>query len=333
MANYAADSLKETRGFSTAASWAAFLTFDLIVLGSLVRATDSGLSCPDWPLCYDQLVPVMDMQIFVEWLHRLSALVLAGVLSLLVYKLIKHQHLRRMFSAQIYTALGLFIVQCVLGGLTVLHLLDPTVVSLHLINAVLFYSLLVWVAFRAHSISAPTKQTIPIPPYSQGLKTSLIVFSAVIFGQLLLGAMVASNHAGLACTDFPKCNDEWLPNGSYLFTLQMSHRIVAFLILAMGMIISPWIRTVTPSSSRLRLAARGMVTLILLQGLLGIINVFHALPTWASVAHMGNGLAIYSILLLITLRICSSKQAATEARVPSEGTKPALGNLCEENAT
>jgi cytochrome c oxidase assembly protein subunit 15 len=301
MSNYDAATSSSIRGFSTAVSWAAFLTFDLIVLGSLVRATDSGLSCPDWPLCYDQVLPAMDMHIFVEWLHRASALLLGGVLTFLVYKLVKHPPLRKVFGSQLYAGVGLFLLQCALGGLTVLKLLNPTVVSLHLINAVLFYSLLLWAAFRARGILSENRQTADRG--SAGTTGFFSLFTAVVFLQLLLGAMVSSNHAGLVCSDFPKCQGQWFPGGSYLFTLQMTHRLAGFSILIFGVVANVLMRAVISRDRNLRLATRLLVTLILLQLFLGMVNIFYALPTWASVLHMGNGLLVYTLVFLTTLNV------------------------------
>ena len=59
------------------------LTYALIVLGAWVRATGSGLACPDWPTCYGHLLPLPGEipqgagyayhQVMAEWLHRLLA--------------------------------------------------------------------------------------------------------------------------------------------------------------------------------------------------------------------------------------------------------------------
>jgi len=53
----------------------AIATLFLMGLGSATRVMNAGLACPDWPLCYGQLVPLgeMDLQVFLEWFHRLVA--------------------------------------------------------------------------------------------------------------------------------------------------------------------------------------------------------------------------------------------------------------------
>ena len=47
----------------------------LMTLGALVRAHDAGLACPDWPLCFGSFLPgrQMNVQVFLEWFHRLDA--------------------------------------------------------------------------------------------------------------------------------------------------------------------------------------------------------------------------------------------------------------------
>jgi len=82
------------RALRLAAGGAALLTFCLIVLGAWVRATGSGLSCPDWPTCYGHWLPLPGeippsvgysyAQVMLEWLHRLIAGVILGPLILLI---------------------------------------------------------------------------------------------------------------------------------------------------------------------------------------------------------------------------------------------------------
>ena len=52
-----------------------------VTMGGVVRVTGSGLGCPDWPLCYGQVIPPWELTSWLEYLHRLSAAVAGVVLQ------------------------------------------------------------------------------------------------------------------------------------------------------------------------------------------------------------------------------------------------------------
>jgi len=123
----------------------AIATWLLMAVGSATRVMNAGLACPDWPLCYGTLFPgqQMNLQVFLEWFHRLdAALIGAFTLVLLGYTLWERRHLPRWVPWASALALGLILVQGLLGGLTVTELLRFDIVTAHLGTALLFFSTL-----------------------------------------------------------------------------------------------------------------------------------------------------------------------------------------------
>ena len=287
--------------------WIAFLTFELIILGALVRATDSGLACPDWPLCYDKWVPVMDVQIFLEWVHRANAALLGFVVLFGAWQVLSKKQLRQMFMGPIVFSFCLFIVQCVLGGLTVLKLLDPTIVSMHLANALLFFGLILWMCLRADFVSSSTDVTYK-PNVSGYFSRRRVLWgfgflAVLVAAQMLLGGSVASNYAGTACPDFPTCHGEWVPtSGNLAVWLQVGHRVLAGLILfavVMGSVLLDKDRMPSHAANFLKVAP----VLVGIQILLGIVNVLYVLPVWATVAHSANALLLFTLALLAFIHL------------------------------
>lgn len=130
--------------------WCAALTYVLIVVGGVVRTTASGDACPDWPLCYGQIIPPLQLRIWIEWTHRLvTSLVYTSVLALVIWASLRYRAHKLIFRGA-WLAFFLLIFQIVLGGLVVILNLPPALVGIHLANALLIFATLLAVSLTAY---------------------------------------------------------------------------------------------------------------------------------------------------------------------------------------
>lgn len=172
----------------------AFATLALMAVGSATRVMNAGLACPDWPLCYGQLVPQqqMNLQVFLEWFHRLDAMLIGlSTVWLLGLSLWYRRRLPRWLPWAALGALLLIGVQGLLGGLTVTQLLRFDIVTAHLGTALLFFSTMLVIG----TLLLPYKPTGTVGrlPWL-GLGTGILVYL-----QCLLGGLVGSRWAAHQC--------------------------------------------------------------------------------------------------------------------------------------
>lgn len=292
-------------GFAT-----ALLTFCLIVIGSVVRTTGSGLACPDWPLCQGRLIPAFESHVLIEWSHRLVALLVSLSIVSLSALTLASAPLRARLGGLVGLLLSLLAAQVLLGALTVWKLLEPSVVSGHLGVALLIFSTLVTYARRARAEAEPARTGLdPRPP---GRLAAFSAATVLTYLQALLGVMVSSRHAGLACPDWPTCFGEWLPPLSGLVGLQMAHRFGAYLLTGAVLVAATGARNLADPA--LRRAGNAALALVVLQVILGVSNVYLQTPVWLSALHLAAATALLGVLLDATLRLAARpRQAAAPA--------------------
>src|SRR5437762_573185 len=178
---------------------ALIAVFALIVVGVTVRATNSGLGCPEWPRCNGSFIPQWDKHTLIEYSHRLTATVTGLIVLALA---ISAWRSYRRVPAVLYpatTALLLVVLQAGLGGATVLHELPPELVALHLGLAMTIVALLMVTAMAAFAAT----EDIPRPPVSLTLGRVAMSGGVLLFVLMVVGAYVAGAEYTLACGGWP----------------------------------------------------------------------------------------------------------------------------------
>jgi len=173
----------------------------LVAIGGATRVMQAGLACPDWPLCYGVLWPgrQWNLQVFLEWFHRLDAF-LVGVALLLLFALSLRFRSRfpRWLPWSAGLALVLVAVQGGLGALTVLSQLAAPTVTLHLAAAL---SLVLLLSAMHQGLERRVAcGAAPLAGHLPRWWSPLPVLAALLVGgQCLLGAAMASRWAAPLC--------------------------------------------------------------------------------------------------------------------------------------
>lgn len=266
------------------------VTYFLLIFGATVRIFEAGLACPDWPMCFGELVPKMNFQVFLEWGHRaLAGMISLGFAGLGAWVLWKPE-LRARAGALWGFALVVLAVQIVLGGLTVLKLLAYWSVTLHLLtgNAFLIALLAVSEALYPQKLAS-----------SRAVRVASTVLMVGWFGQMALGGLVSSNYAGMACTEWPTCNGGVMfPVWDGIVGLQIVHRLGAYTLFGLTVLVAGLARGT--EAGRWAMVVLGMV---IGQVLLGIGNVMMAMPEPMAIAHSGLGDLIGAVTALGLMRV------------------------------
>ncbi|CAN4267227.1 ctaA Heme A synthase [Methylophilaceae bacterium] len=328
--------------FKRLAMLGAVMALCVVVLGAYVRLTDAGLGCPDWPGCYGTLtVPESEAAIqkaqtiypdsivetgkaWREMLHRY----LAGTLGLVVLTLfILAWKKGRQYQQQIKVSpwltsalLAIIMFQAALGMWTVTLLLKPVIVSAHLLGGMTTLGLLTWIAHRNWGqYSSSIVQ-------SRGSRNLIRFALVVLLMQIFLGGWTSTNYAALACTDFPTCHGEWIPDMDFkdafhmvrelgqsadggnlslasLTAIQWTHRIGAIITL----IYLVFLALNSLKYAQLKNLSVLLIAVLFAQISLGIANLVLHLPLVLAVGHNLGAALLVIILVIFNSKITGNK--------------------------
>ena len=290
------------------------LMFALMVIGSIVRTTGSGLACPDWPLCEGRLIPRLEPHVLIEWFHRLVALLVSLLLVATTAWSFTRPAVRSRLGGLAGLALVLLAVQILLGALTVWKMLDPAIVGGHLGVALLLFCTMLTLTLiaRAESVEHPA----PTSARPAGLLPLIGLTTLAAYAQCILGGIVASYHAGLACPDWPTCNGQWFPPLEGLVGLQVMHRLGAYTLTALVVVSAIGARTAPDAG--VRIGAATALGLTIAQIAFGVANVYLGTPPWLVALHLATAMMVVGTLVAVTFRVASlapePRALAAEAR-------------------
>ncbi len=279
----------------------AIATYILVVIGGMVRVTNSGLSCPDWPTCNGSIVPAFNPHVLVEYTHRLFAS-LVSVLVVATAAVAWRSYRRDRTIVGLATAgVGLLVAQILLGAATVTAELPASVVTAHLGNAMLLLGcviLLTLVSFqRRRAIVRPA--VYAVMNGTKRFRAAAFVAAGGMYGLLLSGAYVASSGAGTSCSTWPLCNGEVFPHGNKYVDIHFTHRILVVLVTVALVVLAIGARRWLRDQPVVRRLVRDSIGLFIVQIMLGAFTVWTKLATGMRILHLATGSALWVALVVI----------------------------------
>lgn len=280
-------------------------TYALVVLGSTVRVTNSGMGCRSWPLCNGQIGPIDQYHSLLEQLHRyLAALVTVAAFATLWAA--RRCSARRAVLWPATFAAGLVLFQAGLGALTVLEKNAPWTVALHLATALVFLAATTVTAVVA--VHGGNRLRISRGPGTWGW-----VALGATFVLIVSGTLVVDGGAARSCPSWPLCTHFGVGR---LIALQLLHRSLAGLagVSMIGLVSSRWRET---TSWRLwRCGATGLLVLLVAVASFGAASALtQARPTWQDI-HLTMAAALWMLLVaLVTATAVRDTAAPAETKL------------------
>lgn len=282
---------------------AAAATFVLIFAGGLVTSTGSAMAVPDWPLAFGRLIPRhWTTGVPFEYGHR----VVAGTVAILTLILAVWTWTAERRAWVRYTALaafGLVVVQAVLGGITVLFDLPLPIAVAHAATGQAFFCVMVAMALFTNADweagALPSRRR----PRDVALAPLAAVTAAVIYLQILIGAVMRHMHAGLAIPDFPLAFGHLVPPMfSVPIAINFAHRCGALVVSAMILWTVARALRLYDDTPALRRLALGLLALLALQLALGAATVLSMRAVIPTTLHVAVGAAVLATSVVLALR-------------------------------
>lgn len=317
--------------FQKTALAALLATIFLIYVGAIVRATGSGLGCPDWPKCWGELIPPTSLDqvdfdklniekfqkknpsitreslaaefnpvhVWVEFINRLVSLPV-GLFTLSTF-LLSFQFLRkqkRVFFGS-FAALALVLTNAILGAIVVSSGLKPGVITLHMALAIILICVFVYIIYRG----GQRLPSVNLGSQKGLLRSTLIILFVACVVEGIMGSQVReiTDELALKYKDTPRnvWHEILEQKGIYLF-----HRSFSWVILVLGIFL--FTKTRNANGDLAQLSIKVTFGVILAQMVLGVLMSHVSVHPVVQVLHIG--LSSILIVALFWLILTSREQ-------------------------
>lgn len=282
-----------------------------ITLGGVVRVTESGLGCPDWPLCHGSIIPKFEYHTMIEWSHRTAGSVV-GLFFIAAVIRVWWSHRSNTFLVATTTgSLVLIMIVGGIGGAVVLSEVEPALRTLHLglAEGVVLASLLAfsaavtgWMPGRISNatdgIAASAVESAQKLSELVTIRRITTLAAALALITLLSGSYAVWRGAGAVCPSWPLCGGSFIPE-SELVWIHAIHRLTAAVATLVALYAAHKAYRLPGASAAIRWLSLGAMATVVVQVLVGAANPWSDFSEWAQAIHLSIATIMWTDLALL----------------------------------
>ncbi|MED5428889.1 MAG: heme A synthase [Chloroflexota bacterium] len=274
------------------------VSFLQIALGGFVRASESGLGCPDWPLCHGKIIPPFEFHTLIEYSHRLNGSLLGiFVAVLLILCIMRYRRDKQLMMAN-YTAFTLVVSAGILGGITVITELAWWIRLIHLGIAQFLAACLMYITYKFvfDNLSNNYSYLDPIRAW----KWKKILCVSLVFLLIVSGSYMVGVGASSSCSSWPLCKGLSIPDG-ISYQVHMGHRYISVVTLAFVGYISIELMIHAKGNKLIKRVAHSALGLLGIQIILGAVTVWSGFSSHMKVTHLTVATLVWLSVILMSL--------------------------------
>ncbi|MDP4981482.1 MAG: COX15/CtaA family protein [Ilumatobacteraceae bacterium] len=277
------------RGYLRATQGAFVALYLIIITGSLVRLTGSGLGCADWPQCSEsKFIDVSSTHAAIEQINRLFTGVVAASVILCVLLSLRLKPKRRDLIAMSIVLVAGVMMQVVIGAIVVWTGLNPFSNIAHFLVSI-FLMTTAYMLVRHASIFRTTDEVAPRgepllngQPIEKIVKTLLVATgAAVVTGTLVTGS---GPHAG---------DETAVRLGFAMPTIVRTHSAFVWLTVGILLVSLHMTRKNTEAKKLLMRPLKRFAAVVLFQGAIGYLQYFLGVPIGLVAIHVATSVAVW----------------------------------------
>ena len=274
------------------------VSFIQIALGGFVRASESGLGCPDWPLCHGKIIPPFEFHTLIEYSHRLNGSLLGILVAVLLILCIMRYRRDKQLMLANYAAFTLVVSAGILGGITVITELAWWIRLIHLGIAQFLAACLMYITYKFAFDNLSNDYSYLNPIRAWKWKKTLCV--SLVFLLIVSGSYMVGIGASSSCSSWPLCKGLSIPDGMS-YQVHMGHRYISVVTLAFVGYISIELMIHAKGNKLIKRVTHSALGLLGIQIILGAVTVWSGFSSHMKVTHLSVATLVWLSVILMSL--------------------------------